>query len=131
MHWSFWVVSAVGLIFNLMGCMNFVSQMNPDVVAAMPEAYRTLITSQPGWATGAFATAVFGGAVGAILLLFRKSAAYYVFIASLAGALAAQIPIFGMTDFPVGALVGGLSQVAAATFLIWYSKYAQLKGWVR
>ena len=129
-HWSFWVISAIGLIFNLMGCMNFVSQMNTDMVASMPEGYRALVESRPAWATSAFAIAVFGGALGAILLLFRMSAAYYVFIASLVGAVAAQIPLFDMADFPVGALIGGLSQLVASAFLIWYSKYANRKGWV-
>ena len=129
-HWSFWVISAVGLIFNLMGCMNFVSQMNTDMVASMPEAYRALVESRPSWATGAFAIAVFGGALGAILLLLRMSAAYYVFVASLVGTVAAQIPLVEMADFPVGALIGGLSQLFAAIFLIWYSKYAKRRGWV-
>lgn len=128
-HWSFWVIGASGLIFNLMGCMNFVSQMNPDAVASMPEAYRALVKSRAVWATVAFAIAVFGGALGAIFLLFRKSAAYYVFIASLVGAGAAQLPLLQMDDIPAGALVGGLSQLVAGTFLIWYSKYAEHKGW--
>lgn len=63
-HWSFWAIGAVGLIFNLMGCMNFVSQMNTDMVASMPEGYRALVESRPAWATGVFAIAVFGGALG-------------------------------------------------------------------
>ena len=129
-HWSFWVIGAVGLIFNLMGCINFFSQMNVDMVASMPEAYRALVESRPLWATGAFAIAVFGGALGGLLLLLRKSAAYYVFIASLLGAVAAQIPFLGMVDFPVEALIGGLMQLVVGAFLIWYSKWAERKGWI-
>lgn len=129
-HWSFWVIGAVGLIFNLMGCINFFSQLNVDMVASMPEAYRALVESRPSWATGAFAIAVFGGALGGLLLLLRKSAAYYVFIASLLGAVAAQIPFLGMVDFPVEALIGGLMQLVVGAFLIWYSKLAERKGWI-
>ncbi len=129
-HWSFWVIGAVGLIFNLMGCINFFSQMNVDMVASMPEAYRALVESRTSWATGAFAIAVFGGALGGLLLLLRKSAAYYVFIASLLGAVAAQIPFLGMVDFPVEALIGGLMQLVVGAFLIWYSKWAERKGWI-
>ncbi len=29
-HWSFWVIGAVALIWNLMGVMNFFVQMNSD-----------------------------------------------------------------------------------------------------
>jgi len=129
-HWSFWVIGAIGLVFNLMGCMNFISQMNADMVSSMPEAYRAIVASRPAWGTGSFAIAVFGGALGCLLLLLRKSAAFYVFIASLVGAIAAQIPLVGMADFPVEALVGGLSQVVMGAFLIWYSTRVERKGWI-
>jgi len=129
-HWSFWVIGAVGLIFNIMGCINFILQMNAEMVASMPDAIRTIVESRPAWGTGAFAIAVFGGELGAILLLLRKSAAFYVFIASLVGAVVAQIPFLGMADFPVGALIGGLSQVVVGAFLIWYSKWSERKGWI-
>jgi uncharacterized membrane protein YvlD (DUF360 family) len=129
-RWSFWVIGAVGLVFNLMGCINFFSQMNADMVASMPEAYRAIVESRPQWATGAFAIAVFGGALGGILLLLRKSAAYYVFIASLVGAVAAQIPFLGMAGFPIEALVGGLMQLVVGAFLVWYAKQAENKGWL-
>ena len=130
-HWSFWVIGAIGLVFNLMGCMNFISQMNADIVASMPEAYRAIVESRPAWGTGAFAIAVFGGALGCLLLLLRKSAAFYVLIASLVGAVAAQFPLVGMAGFPVEALIGGLSQVVIGAFLTWYSKRVERKGWIR
>ena len=129
-HWSFWVIGAIGLVFNLMGCMNFISQMNADLVASMPEAYRAIVESRPAWGTGAFAIAVFGGALGCLLLLLRKSAAFYVFITSLVGAVAAQIPLVGMAGFPVEVLIGGLSQVVIGAFLIWYTKRVERKGWI-
>ncbi len=127
-HWSFWAIGAVGLAFNVMGCINLLSQMNADMVASMPEAHRTLIESRPAWGTGAFAVAVFGAAIGGILLLLKKSIAYYLFIASLLGAVVAQIPILGVASFPM--LVGGLSQIVVTAFLLWYSKRSENKGWV-
>jgi hypothetical protein len=80
-HWSFWAIGAAALIWNVLGCMNFFSQMNAEAVAGMPESYRAIVESRPAWATGAFAIAVFGGALGGLLLLLRKSAAYHVFVA--------------------------------------------------
>lgn len=129
-HWSFWMISAAGLLFNLMGCVNFVSQMDVDTVATLPETYRTLVETRPPWATGAFAVAVFGGAIAALLLLFRKSAAYYVFILSLLGTGVAQIPAFSLADLPVGALIGGLSQLLVTMMLVWYAGRARRKGWI-
>jgi hypothetical protein len=34
-HWSFWVIGVVTLVWNIMGAMNFFVQMNADTVAAM------------------------------------------------------------------------------------------------
>jgi hypothetical protein len=130
-HWSVWVIGAIGLVFNLMGCVNFISQMNADMGASMPEAYRAIVESRPVWGTGVFSIAVFGGALGCLLLLIRKSIAFYVLIASLVGAIAAQIPLVSMTGFPVGALIGGLSQVVIGAFLTWYSMQVERKGWIR
>ena len=129
-HWRFWAIGAVALIFNGLGCMNFLSQMNAETVAAMPESYRVIVEARPAWATGAFAIAVFGGALGGLLLLVRRSGAYYVFIASLLGAVGAQIPVLGMADFPFEAMIGGLMQLVVGSCLIWYSKRAERKGWI-
>lgn len=80
-HWSFWVIGAVALIWNVMGVINFFVQMNSDVLAAYRESERAIVEGRPAWATGGFAIAVFGGVLGCLLLLFRKSVAYYLFIA--------------------------------------------------
>ncbi len=129
-HWSFWVIGVVGLIFNLTGCMNYVSQMNAENVASMPDVYRTIVESRPAWGTGAFAVAVFGGALGCLLLLLRKSVSTKVFIVALVGAVVAQMPFIGMPDFPTAAWIGWLSQVIVGSLLIWYSKKVESKGWI-
>ena len=113
-----------------MGCINFLSQMNAEAVSAMPEAYRAIVEGRPTWATVAFAIAVFGGVLGGLLLLLKKSAAYYVFIASLLGGVGAQLPFVGMVGFPVEALVGGLMQLVVGAALVWYSRWAESKGWL-
>ena len=128
-HWSFWAIGAVALIWNVMGVINFFMQMNPDALADYPEAARSLVEGRPEWATGAFAIAVFGGALGCLLLLLRKSAAYYVFIASLLGVIVTNIHTFGITG-STEIWVGSLMSLVVAAFLIWYSKQAESKGWI-
>jgi hypothetical protein len=131
-HWSFWAVSAVALVWNLMGVINFFMQMNPDMVASYRDSERAIIEGRPVWATGSFVIAVFGGALGSILLLLRKSAAYYMFIASLVGVVVTMIHTLGLgIDFGPGEMLGIiLMPIVVAGFLIWYSKQAQNKGWV-
>ncbi len=131
-HWSFWVIGAIALIWNVMGVINFFVQMNPDMVAAYRESERAIIEGRPAWATGAFAIAVFGGTLGCLLLLLRKSAAYYLFIASLLGVVVTMVHTLGVgIDFSLGEILGIiLMPLVVAAFLIWYSKLSQSKGWV-
>ena len=131
-HWSFWTIGAVALIWNAMGVINFFAQMNPDVLAAYRESERVIAEGRPAWATGAFAIAVFGGALGCLLLLLRKSAAYYLFIASLLGVIVTMIHTLGVgIDFGLGEILGIiLMPLVVAAFLIWYSKQAEGRGWI-
>ena len=134
-HWSFWAIGAVTLIWNVMGVINFFMQMNADALASFPESHRAIIEGRPAWATGAFAIAVFGGALGCLLLLLRKSAAYYLFIASLLGVIVQLIHTLGIArstiNFnPLDILMIILMPLVVAAFLIWYSKRAESKGWI-
>lgn len=107
--------------------MNSLMQMNAETVANSPAPYRAIVEARPAWATGAFAIAVFGGALGCIMLLLRKRAAYYVFIASLLGVVVQTTTTLGQ----VSAIIGVGASLFAAAFLIWYSKQAENKGWIR
>ncbi len=131
-HWSFWAIGAIALIWNVMGVINFFVQMNPDVLAAYRESERAIVESRPAWATGAFVLAVFGGALGCLLLLLRKPAAYYLFIASLLGVIMTMPHTLGVgSDFGLGEILGIiLMPLVVAAFLIWYSKWAERKGWI-
>ena len=130
-HWSFWVIGAVALIFNVMGVVNYFVQMNADSLASFPEQYRPIIEGRPAWATGGFAIAVFGGSLGCILLLLRRSTAFHVFIASLLGVMVSMMHIFGVAGFSSFEIwMGVLMQLVVTAFLIWYSKRAESKGWI-
>ncbi|MFQ5443681.1 MAG: hypothetical protein ACE5EK_03590 [Nitrospinales bacterium] len=131
-HWSFWAIGAVTLIWNIMGGVNFFVQMNADRVASMPETHRAIIEGRPVWATGGFAIAVFGGALGCLLLLLRKSTAYYLFIASLLGVIVTMTHTLSLTiDFsPFEIFLMILMPLVVAAFLIWYTKWAESKGWI-
>ena len=131
-HWSFWLIGVIALIWNVMGVINFFVQMNPEMISAYRESERAIIVGRPAWATGGFALAVFGGAIGCILLLFKKSAAYYLFIASLLGGIVTMVHTLGIgIEFGIGEILGIiLMPVAVAAFLIWYSKITEKKGWI-
>jgi len=128
-HWSFWVICVVALIWNIMGSINFVMQMNPEMVANFPEEAQSLITSRPLWATITFAVAVFGGVLAEVLLLLKKATAYYLFIGSFLGVIITSIHTFQVSS-AINIWVGSLMSLVIAAFLIWYSRLVKAKGWV-
>ena len=134
-HWSFWVIAVVTLIWNAMGGINFIMQMNPDSIASFPESHRAIIENRPTWATTGFGLAVFGGTLGCLLLLLRKSAAFYVFIASLLGVIVTMILALGFTRsvsnsgfFEIILVI--VMPIVVTAFLVWYAKRAQRRGWI-
>ena len=131
-HWSFWAITIFMLIWNVMGCINFFIQMNPEMVASYRENEQAIIAGRPLWATIAFAIAVFGGALGCILLVLKKYAAFYLFVFSLLGVVVTTVYTLGIgVNFGVGDILGIiLMPLLVAAFLIWYTKYVANKGWV-
>ena len=134
-HWTFWVITDLALVWNVLGGVNFFMQMDADIVSAMPETHRAIIIGRPVWATAGFAVIVFGGALGCLLLLLRKSAAYYVFIVSLLGGVVTMIHTVNIArstiDFSVSEIVVMiLMPLVVAVFLVWYAKWAERQGWI-
>lgn len=123
----FWAIAVVALLWNLIGCWNYIAQTNPELVAQMPDVYRLIIENRPGWATAGFAVSVFGGAVGAILMLLRRRVAVGVLILSLLGTLAAfyfSVRVLGLDPATGSAL---LMSVA----LLWFAHLAAGRRWLR
>ena len=131
-HWSFWVISGVALVWNVMGSANFFVQMSPEMLEMYRESERAIVEGRPLWATIAFGLGVFGGAIGSLLLLLKKSAAFYVFIASLVGVIVTMVhTLTSGIRFGVGELVGIIAMpLVVAALLIWYAKYSEKKGWI-
>lgn len=125
-HLSFWIVAIAGLIWNLMGSMNYIMQTNSETVAQMPDVYQMIINGRPSWATAGFAIAVFGGSVGCILLLLRKNVAVPVFMLSLAGIVLTVIH----ATMLVGMVPSSVLSVLVGGALLWYATIARRKNWL-
>ena len=132
----FWIVAAVALVWNLLGVSAFVMQvsMSPEAIAALPEAEQALYENFPIWALIAFAAAVFGGAVGCILLLMRNKLAQSILIISLVGIVVQMIYnvfISGAMDvYGPGSIIMPIMVLVIAVFLVWLSRSATSKGWL-
>lgn len=133
----FWVVSAIALLWNLFGVMNYLMQAFNQValLESMDQAQREAFESIPAWATAAFAIAVFSGTIGCIGLLLRKKWARPLFIISLIAAVAQfihwlfisnAVEAFGPSTYTMPVIV-----ILIGLYLISFSKKGIAKGWLK
>ena len=125
-HFSFWIIAVAGFVWNLLGCLNYIAQTNPDTVAQMSEVYQVIIAGRPAWATAAFAIGVFGGAVGCILLLLRKRVALPVLVISLLGVIVTSV--FTLTI--VGVSPSTVLSLLVSGALLWYASISRRCDWL-
>jgi len=132
----FKVVAVLALLWNLLGCFAFVSdlRLSPEDLANLPEAQQALYAARPGWAVAATAIAVLGGALGSIGLLLRKKWAFPVLVLSLLGILVQDFGLFVLAD---GASLGGPVAVvmqavvlAVGIALVLLSRKGIARGWL-
>ena len=131
-HWSFWVVGAVALVWNAMGVLNLIMQMNPDVLATYPESHQTIVANQTGWIAASVTVAIIGGTIGCVLLLLRKAGAVYLFYASLIGTIIVVAHTLSLSiDLSASDIVMIIAMpVVVAALLAWYSRWTATRGWI-
>jgi len=136
--WHLWVVGVLALLWNSFGCVDYtMTQTRQDEWFAqmgMTAAQLEYFNAMPAWTHAAWAIGVWGGALGAILLLLRRKWAMPVFVVSFFGWLAGAVYAFGMSDgmeamgpmWPMQIVIGG-----ACVFFIWYAWMMSKKGVLR
>jgi hypothetical protein len=119
----FWIVAAVALLWEAMGCYAYLTQ-----IGAADDAI-------PAWVSAAYAVAVWVGLSGALLLLMRHRLARIAFIVSLVAIL---VQFGGLYLASPGGAPGGMSQAAFGAFvalagvvLVWFAHHAAARGWLR
>ncbi len=129
-------VAIAAFIWNLLGCLAYLSDvmLTPEDIAAMSEAEQALYAARPAWAVGATAIAVWGGALGCLGLILRKSWANLVLMLSLAGVVVQDIALFGMSNAaamagPVVYVMQGIVLLVAIA-LVLLSRKALKLGWI-
>ena len=132
---SFWIISILALLWNLVGIMSFAMNvmMSPEALEALPQAERELYESSPAWLNFVYGLAVFSGTLGSLLLLMKKASAYRVFLVSLLAILIQMLYSILFTKslevYGPAALVMPILVIVIAIYLLWYSKNAIKKGW--
>jgi hypothetical protein len=134
----FWIIAVVAFVWNAMGVMRYLMQAydTESFRAEFTEVQLIAMDANPAWLTGLFATAVFSGLLGCILLLIRKKLAVVIFGLSLLAVLIQMIYLWLATDaIEVFGMVNGIVMpllvIVIAIFLYFYSKGAAQKGWLK
>lgn len=131
---TFWIIAVLGLIWNAMGCLNYVTQTDPDMIGDLPEAYQLVIASRPAIVTGFFVVAVFGGVLGCLLMLIRRAVARPILLMSLIGVVVTLVHAIWVavgTQGWVGVATGTSMSLVIAAFLVWYTHREHGRQWLR
>jgi hypothetical protein len=83
--WHLWLVGILGFLFNSVGALDYLmtETRNESYMARFTSEQLEVLYGLPAWLVAFWALAVWGGALGALLLLLRKSSAVPALLVSL------------------------------------------------
>jgi len=99
-RWHFWVVAIIALLWNAMGAMDYLMTQtkNEEYMSNFTQQQLDFFYGLPVWVESAWAIAVWGGVLGAILLLLRKAIAVPVFLVSLIAMVITTIHNYALSN---------------------------------
>ena len=132
----FWVIAAVALLWNIMGCVILFSEVfaQEALMESMTEEQKEWSRSTPSWIYFDFAISVSAGVAGSVCLLMRKRLSVLLFTISFVAVLIQMV----YTMLIAGGLqVMGLSGAVMPTVVVilsvvWlcFSLLSKGKGWL-
>lgn len=128
----FWIIAVVALLWNGLGVIAYLTRafITDEMIEALPkEQQAEFLVEHPAWYTACFALAVFCGALGCLALLIRKKWAYMLFLVSFITATIQQVYII-MTVEEASPIMP-IMVIIVCAFLVWFSKMATQKGWLK
>lgn len=100
--WHLWLVGLVGLLWNGFAAFDYLSTNIQGEAymrqMGMTDAQISHFNAMPSWMMAVWAIGVWGGVLGASLLLLRRKWALHVFVASLAAFLVSLVYTYVLTD---------------------------------
>jgi len=132
-----YVVGVASLLWNAGGAFDyFMTQTkNEEYMANFTAEQLDLFYSLPSWVVACWALAVWGGVLGALLLLLKRKVAAPVFLLSFVSMMATTIHNFGFSD--AADILGPTGLAFSAVIWLWalglvvYSRKMAAKGVLR
>ena len=133
-----WIVGVLALLWNCFGCYDYLmtNLKNQAYLAHFSPDQLAYLDSLPKWLTAFWAIGVWGGLVGAILLLMRNRYAVWAFGLSFIGAVVGLGYQMFLTKMPASMKAGMMGFmpwviILIAALLLWYSMSMEKKGVLR
>ena len=132
----YWVIAAVALLWNLLGCTFFAMELfaQEAFMESMTEPQKEWVRSIPGWIYFVYGLAVSTGVVGSVGLFLRKGWTTLMFTICLVAVIVQMVytMIIGgglQVTGPSGLVMPSVVIVIAAA-LLWFSRFARSRGWL-
>ncbi len=95
-----WIVAVLALLWNAMGAMDYVmtTTKNEDYMNQFTPEQLEFFYGFPTWLVAFWAVAVWGGVLGALLMLLRKALAAPVLLLSFVAMCVTAVRNFGFTN---------------------------------
>jgi hypothetical protein len=135
--WHIWVVGVIALLWNAMGAFDYLmtETQNEGYMAKFTPEQLDFFYGFPAWMVAFWAVAVWGGVLGAVLLLLKKKLAAPVFLVSFLCMAVTAVRNFGFADGMEVMGTGGATFSAVifvfALFLVVYSRAMKNGGVLR
>jgi hypothetical protein len=127
--WHLWAVGTAGLLWNCIGAFDYTmtESRNAAYLAAFTPEQVTYFASLPAWVIATWATGVWGGVLGSLLLLLRQRRAQQVFAVSLVGMAATFLHNYvlsaGVQIMGSGAVVFSAVIFTVGVLLLFYARF--------
>jgi hypothetical protein len=133
-----WIVGALATVWNAFGAFDYVMTQtrNEAYLANFTDPQRTYFESFPLWMEATWAFGVWGGLLGALLLLARSRHAVTAFAVSLAGLAVSTVYQYVLNSPPADMMTPGMLAMnaviwAIAIGLLWYAVRMRKVGVLR
>lgn len=133
-----WIVGILATLWNAFGAFDYLMTQtrNEAYLAGFTDPQRAYFDSFPMWMEATWAFGVWGGLLGALLLLARSRYAVTAFAVSLAGLAISTVYQYVLsappTDMMTGAMMGmNVAIWAVAIGLLWYAMRMRRSGVLR
>lgn len=130
-----WIVGLIALLWNGYGCYDYLMTVtaNQAYLAQFPPDALAYFNSLPAWTTAMWAFGVWGGLVGAILLLMRNRLATWAFMLSMVGAIVGLGYQMFVQPMPASLTAGPMKYmpwliILVTVLLVVYSRNQEKKG---